>query len=126
MAGLGGPYYEYYSLASPPLPTCRAYKLIFYSKQIGGTCGTLITSHREKINPIITFTVHPNPVWNELTLNSIANYEISEAAILDLTGQQLLRVKGQNSIDVSKLNPGLYFIKVKSDSDEFSLKFIKE
>lgn len=127
MAGLGGPYYEYSGLGSGmPMPTYWAYRLIYYSKQIGGTCGMLVTSKQEKINPTTGFSIYPNPISNELNLNSIHDYNLQESSIFDITGKQVLIINDQKSIDVSKLNPGLYFIKIKTDQGEFSKKFIKE
>lgn len=125
MAGLGGPYYEYYSTAAG-LPTYWAYRLIYYSKQIGGTCGALITSNSKTIKHVAGFSIYPNPISNELNLNSIHDYNIQESSIFDITGKQVLINNDQKSTDVSKLNPGLYFIKIQTDQGEFSTKFIKE
>lgn len=69
--------------------------------------------------------IYPNPVQHILNINTFG-MDVKEATIFDVAGKKVLSVIDQVHIDVSKLNPGLYFIKVITDSGEFSLKFIKE
>lgn len=84
----------------------------------------LVTSNLEKISKNV-FTVSPNPVITELTINHHKNREILEATIFDNNGRSILS-SSTPVINVSKLSPGLYFIKIKTNQGEFNQKFIKE
>jgi aspartate carbamoyltransferase regulatory subunit len=68
--------------------------------------------------------IYPNPANNSLNINS--NYGIIKSTVYDVTVGIVLSSDDQTSIDVSKLNSGLYFIKIKTEQGEFSRKFIKE
>ena len=68
--------------------------------------------------------IYPNPANNSLNINS--NYGIIKSTVYDVTVRIVLSSDDQTSIDVSKLNSGLYFIKIKTEQGEFSRKFIKE
>ena len=62
-----------------------------------------------------------------VTLNiNFSTFNVIESIIFDITGKQVLSSNNEALIDVSKLNSGLYFIKIKTDQGEFSRKFIKE
>ena len=71
MTGLGGPYYEYNGLGSgAPLPGYWAYTLIYYSKQVGGSCGSLITSIDDETDYKSKISIYPNPASNAININS--------------------------------------------------------
>ena len=66
--------------------------------------------------------IHPNPVKNIIYIENItdSNYEIC-----DITGKRVLN--GNNSeINVSSLEKGVYFLKVTSEENILTQKFIKE
>jgi len=69
--------------------------------------------------------IYPNPVKDELR---IANNElkISKIAIVDLAGQTIDQFNDTNLINVSHLPTGIYFIRIETDSDIVTKKFIKE
>lgn len=67
------------------------------------------------------FSLYPNPASNTLTIKT--NQKInSDIQITNSLGEILLKQPYSETIDVSKLNPGYYFIKV----DNSYSKFIKE
>ncbi|MEN9523361.1 MAG: hypothetical protein RL065_1738 [Bacteroidota bacterium] len=79
---------------------------------------------------LITF---PNPTKNYIQLNGISYSSNSEFEIINTLGQVIkqgkieLTIAGKAyPINVSELNYGIYFIQVKTDSNNFSAKFIKE
>lgn len=90
------------------------------------------TTNNPRPNQILPgFSLYPNPVKNNvrITLNSDhANY--SNCLILSQTGQLIksFSMKGmcELEIDVSRLRPGLYFIKVTGPYGEYSETIIKE
>lgn len=65
---------------------------------------------------------YPNPAHDKLYINN-NGVEISSISILDVTGKQVSEYKSfTDNIDVSKLDTGVYFLRVNNTS---TLKFIK-
>jgi len=72
-------------------------------------------------------TIHPNPAVNQININS--QQVINGYDLIDLTGK-VIKSSSVNqlknfSIDVSALEEGAYFLNVKSNSSNETLKFIK-
>ncbi|HEX9979458.1 MAG TPA: T9SS type A sorting domain-containing protein [Flavobacterium sp.] len=74
------------------------------------------------------FSIYPNPVSNALFIRSTANEIITEASIHSVTGQLLRQVKSANveSVDVSELQSGLYFVTVSANGKSSTHRFIKK
>ncbi|MEO8149640.1 MAG: T9SS type A sorting domain-containing protein [Bacteroidia bacterium] len=68
-----------------------------------------------------SFSVFPNPATSEIKINhsALSNFDIE---IFSTFGEKILQTKNQNVINVSKLNPGIYFLKI----DNAVRKFVKE
>lgn len=74
------------------------------------------------------FTLAPNPTKSVLNIQSKNNVELSSVSIFNTLGQLVLIIpnaKELDSIDVSGLTGGTYFIKVISDKGTSNSKFIK-
>ena len=77
------------------------------------------------------FDIYPNPAGNELRIEN-SKFIIESVEILDMPGQIIFsqRLKGnsqrQFTLDVTKLKPGIYFLKVKTAGGTATKKFIKE
>ena len=74
----------------------------------------------------LSFNIYPNPVNDKIYIET--EVEIEDVVVYDVYGRQQSTVNGQqtSSIDVSNLNSGVYFIKIKSN-DKFVLKrFVKK
>ena len=90
------------------------------SKLSGGNLG---------IQPIINknqLSLYPNPVQDVLQINLPGNTGILE--IFDISGKSLIlkEIQGNKiSIDVSGLDHGIYFVKVLSDNQILTGKFVK-
>jgi predicted outer membrane repeat protein len=71
-------------------------------------------------------SVYPNPVSTSLKLNGVDDNSI--VTISNVAGQLVrsLTYQSQNSIDVSGLNKGVYFLKVQTESIPQAIKFVKE
>jgi hypothetical protein len=71
-------------------------------------------------------TLSPNPATSILSI-SIPNNKVADiVSVYNPIGQLVLQSNTSNSIDVSTLNTGTYFIKIHSDGKIFTEKFIKE
>ncbi|MFT4683426.1 MAG: hypothetical protein ACI8RP_000006 [Urechidicola sp.] len=73
-------------------------------------------------NGLESFTMYPNPV-NDI-LNIISVNDINEIKIFDMTGKNVYARNeiANNQINVSSLNPGIYFIKIKDINNSISTK----
>ena len=75
------------------------------------------------------FTVYPNPVDATLQIQTKKDIAISSISIYNILGQVILIVPNAaqiQSVDVSALKTGNYFIKVNSDRGTSNSKFIKK
>lgn len=72
--------------------------------------------------------MYPNPVKDYLTVALENKTVIRAYEIYDLTGRKVKVISrtDKNTVEVSALPSGLYFLKVKTDTGEFTGKFIKE
>ncbi|MRX69883.1 conserved repeat domain-containing protein/Por secretion system C-terminal sorting domain-containing protein [Flavobacterium resistens] len=74
------------------------------------------------------FNVYPNPVKDVLNINSKNEIEKQTMYVYDVLGQLIISVQhaeNTSKIDVSKLQSGNYFLKIKSDKGISGKKFIK-
>ena len=72
--------------------------------------------------------IFPNPVLNTLILQTENEWLNTE--ITDLLGNTVMRLEklstGRNSIDVSLLRAGMYFVHVRNEQKVFSRRFVKQ
>ena len=76
---------------------------------------------------ISNFRVYPNPANDVISIDS-NNIEISEIRMFDLLGKNVLSqndIRG-NTINVSNLNAGVYFMKIFADGNSVTKKIIIE
>ena len=67
--------------------------------------------------------MYPNPVKNMLTIDGLV---VKDVVIYSVLGKAVLNISNQNTIDVSSLSKGVYFIKVSDGINASTNKFIKE
>ena len=87
------------------------------------SCGTLSTVDVETST---LFTYYPNPVNNTLTLS--AQKEISNVAVFNMLGQQVIRTAPNavsNDVDMSNLQSGAYFVQVTIGQAVETVRVIK-
>jgi len=78
-------------------------------------------------NKIDGFSYYPNPVNNLLNLS--AKDAISNVMVFDMTGKQIMNIEPNNvdaQIDMSQLNSGMYFVKVRINDQTTAFKVVKE
>lgn len=89
---------------------------------VGGSSGKIKESKQE------TILFYPNPAGDYLY---IKNQSVASYSIYDITGKLLLESKdigntSETKIDIRLLNPGLYFITLKTDRGILTQRFVKE
>jgi serine protease AprX len=74
-----------------------------------------------------TFFVYPNPAQNEIHFNNPKGLSLDEVSIFDITGKMVLSAQGvtNNTLDVSRLQSGVYMVKIASQGATFVRKFTK-
>lgn len=79
-------------------------------------------------NKRLRFSMYPNPVSDQLTIQLPTGSEKAEVGVFDYTGR-LVKSKtitlSDSSIDVQKLSNGIYMIRVSSNAKIGAQKFIK-
>lgn len=84
-------------------------------------CSTLSIQNQKKTD----IYIFPNPVKNILNFENLGNE--TKVDITDLTGRKIISLEViSNSIDVSTLNSGVYFVSFQNDINLKSIQFIKE
>jgi hypothetical protein len=76
---------------------------------------------------IKNFTYYPNPVKNVLTISNTSI--IDEVSLISIKGEKVLTKKInslRSEIDLSSFSKGVYFLKVKAEGTEKTIKIIKE
>ena len=70
--------------------------------------------------------VYPNPASNKLFLTNLSPKD--KVRMYDVTGKEIIRVENFESIDLSNLIKGVYFLKILNDKDELvgNKKIIKQ
>ncbi|MBX3042646.1 MAG: T9SS type A sorting domain-containing protein [Candidatus Kapabacteria bacterium] len=83
-------------------------------------CSEILTSVKDLISNNIE--IYPNPTDDFLIFNNTEFGENTLITVFDLFGRELIRhnaISGANSVDVSKLNPGVYTIRVNNSFSKF-------
>lgn len=71
-------------------------------------------------------SVYPNPAREELNINTTNDIIISEIEITDINGRLIhIQKSNLNKINIDNLKQGIYFIKIKTESIDHIVKFIK-
>jgi len=74
-----------------------------------------------------SLTVYPNPATSQLTLQLQSRQVIENVSIMDVTGKTVKTIiTNNNTIDVSNLVKGIYFLQVQTEKGIVNSKFIKE
>ncbi len=85
---------------------------------------------KNEANKSDTPIIFPNPAFNELNL-FCKNNSINEVKLFNFRGEEILKQKqGINSehftIDISRIEGGIYFLRLSTKDTVFTKKFIKE
>ncbi len=73
----------------------------------------------------LRLTVYPNPASRFVRFNIPAEQKAVKILMVNLSGKVVYNGENQNQIDISRLQPGLYFITVQTDASVFTGRFVK-
>ncbi len=69
-------------------------------------------------------SAYPNPTTGIININS--DIEIQSVTVMDITGKQVMYTEEvNNTINIAKLEDGIYFLKIIADDEEYDVKIYK-
>lgn len=93
---------------------------------ITNTVTTTVTALGISANENSWFTLSPNPTNAVVNLSVFNNQTIAKTTVCNLVGQTVLVFGSQNTIDISSLNNGIYFITVETNAGKATRRIIKQ
>jgi hypothetical protein len=86
-----------------------------------------VTSNTIDVEPIDTFNIYPNPASTYLTIETSGN-ETMNVELLDMSGRLVFttQLTDKKTIDISKLSPSVYFIKLIGSQGTAVKRWVKE
>ncbi len=66
--------------------------------------------------------VYPNPTTEKITVEGVSELKLK---VTDLVGKTIIAETIENAVNVSAINPGIYFLNIKSGNEQSVVKFIK-
>jgi uncharacterized repeat protein (TIGR01451 family) len=92
---------------------------------VTNTVSTTVTALATSDFDTVTFTIYPNPTTTFLYISLNDTNNVKEVTVYNTLGQKLLTTINTNTIDVSTLSQGTYFITVETDNGKATQQFIK-
>jgi len=80
----------------------------------------------EEHSEIVPFILYPNPSSDRINILNINELELSKISIVSLEGKEINVQLSENTIYVSSLPSGIYFIKIEASTQTFTLSFTKD
>ena len=106
---------QYAGSSSDPEPNTLDW---LFSKSLNGTLD--VNENEQDLN------VYPNPTHSEISWNYSSN--VDEIVVVNVIGKIVLRVTmpATNSIDLSNLESGIYFLKIQKNNSVITKKIVKK
>jgi len=92
--------------------------LIETNKPVWGTCPSLGIDNLNQLD----ISIYPNPASDKLHIDGLV---VQDVVIYSIDGKEVLNISNQNTIDVSSLSKGVYFIRVSDGINVSTNKLIK-
>ena len=68
------------------------------------------------------FNLYPNPTYNELNIELSADIFVENIVITDRSGRVVMLVPFSNTISLTNLPAGLYFVRLEGAEETFEVK----
>jgi len=72
------------------------------------------------------FNLYPNPVIQDLTIKAQSGIRYKNIVIYDMFARKVKELSFKETIDVSELHPGSYWMIINSEDKSYRINFIKE
>jgi hypothetical protein len=94
------------------------------------TVTTTVTVNKNSINDLklnnTALKLYPNPAQEIVTVQNASQYKMKQVAVFNMLGQEVLTLKvnntNQTNIDISKLNAGMYQVRIDFEEGSVSRK----
>ncbi|MNV08481.1 Serine protease AprX [compost metagenome] len=86
----------------------------------------LNTLSTDEYTHVVPFVLYPNPTSTILHILNINDLPLSVLSIAALDGKVVSPRLNKNTVDVSELPDGIFFLKIQSGTEVYTLRFIKE
>jgi hypothetical protein len=74
--------------------------------------------------------VYPNPFSDQFIIENTSQLTISKVSVTDILGREVISINPEQNgmiiVNTQSLNKGAYFVKVYNNTDNFTVKLIKE
>lgn len=106
------------------VPEGDKYEIIMHNSVSKTT--SVITNNELEI-PASELSIYPNPASDALHLRNTSDFQPDRLRILSAAGQEIKRInRSVNTIEISDLVPGQYFLILENETGRVSRKFIKQ
>ena len=95
-----------------------------------------LESNREYINPNLSIgennwlknaiSIYPNPASERINISALEGVEVHSIMLYSALGQQILSVEGSNSIDVSILPSGVYYMTIETEQGRVNKTLVRK
>jgi hypothetical protein len=100
---------------------------LLYMNPSAEACYLYFTGINDKMSPFKEITLFPNPATSFITINIKEGIAIEQAIIYNHLGQKaLVAVPVNNTVDVSGLTPGIYYLEVITSESRTGTKLVVE
>lgn len=86
----------------------------------------LNTASLDENTKLVPFVLYPNPTAEVLHVLNVNDLPVSVMSVISLDGKVIEPRVDESTIDVSGLRNGLYFLKIQSDTETYTLTFVKD
>ncbi|MCF8272715.1 MAG: T9SS type A sorting domain-containing protein [Flavobacteriaceae bacterium] len=118
--GIGSSYQHIFNMVGT-----NPYRCGFHPLTMAGTITVLNPLEIEDF-ALKSFSILPNPAYTQLFLKLPDKINVKSISIFDLLGQLVYSGKNMdNSINISNLNSGIYFLKISSQNVSHTKQFVK-
>ncbi len=74
---------------------------------------------------ISTTSIYPNPTSHIIYIDTPVETEISSVTVYDVLGRRIQEASGTNSLDVSELSSGMFFLTIAFENEKITKQFLK-